>query len=145
MSLESLPKNWVPMEPPASWPEIVDYPDAVFRRRSRRNFIKKPMGREGLNALLHSVCGNEGSPYDQSVAVGFLVGQAEDMEPGFYLLDGKKEAWYLVSSGAVHGQKHFRSAWIRRGWRMRGSTSCSWQTWRCSKKHGVREGIAMPC
>jgi SagB-type dehydrogenase family enzyme len=57
------------------------------------------MGREGLNALLRSTCRNEGSPYDQSAAVGFLVGQTEDVEPGFYLLDGKKEAWSLVSSG----------------------------------------------
>ena len=33
------------------------------------------------------------------VAVGFLVGQEEGMEPGFYLLDGKKESWASVSSG----------------------------------------------
>jgi len=95
------PKTWTPIETPGSWPEITDYPDAVFRRRSRRNFVKKALSREAMDALLRSVCRSDGSPYDQSVAVGFLVGQSEDMESGFYLLDGKRESWALVSSGRL--------------------------------------------
>ena len=93
------PKAWFTLEKPESWPEIIDYPDAVLRRRSRRNFIKKPISREALNALLCSMCGNERSPYDESVAVGFLVGQAEGMDPGFYLLDRKRESWALAAPG----------------------------------------------
>ncbi len=93
------PKTWVPLDTTGSWPEILDYPDAMFRRRSRRNFVKKALSKQGVNALLRSMCRSDGSPYDQSVAVGFLVGQAEEMEPGFYLLDGKKESWASVSSG----------------------------------------------
>jgi len=93
------PKTWVTLEKPESWPEIIDYPDAVFRRRSRRNFVKKALSKQGMDALLRSVCRSDGSPYEQSAAVGFLVGQAEGMEPGFYLLDGKKESWASVSSG----------------------------------------------
>jgi SagB-type dehydrogenase family enzyme len=95
--LELSPKRWTPIETPNSWPESADYPDAVFRRRSRRNFVKNAMSKEAMNALLHSVCRSDGFPDDQSVAVGFLVGQTEDMEPGFYLLDRKKESWALVS------------------------------------------------
>jgi SagB-type dehydrogenase family enzyme len=93
------PKTWVPLDTTGSWPEILDYPDAMFRRRSRRNFVKKALSKQGMNALLRSMCRSDGSPYDQSVAVGFLVGQAEEMEPGFYLLDGKKESWASVASG----------------------------------------------
>jgi len=93
------PKAWVTLEKPESWPEIIDYPDAVLRRRSRRNFIKKPISREALNALVCSMCGNERSPYDESVAVGFLVGQAAGMDPGFYLLDRKRESWALAAPG----------------------------------------------
>jgi SagB-type dehydrogenase family enzyme len=95
------PKTWVTLEKPESWPEIIDYPDAVFHRRSRRNFVKKALTRETMKALLHSLCRSEGSPYDQSVATGFLVGQAEEMEPGFYLLDREKEAWARASSGQL--------------------------------------------
>lgn len=92
-------KAWTPIASPSSWPEALDYPDAVLRRRSRRNFIKKPVSREALSALLCSMRGNERSPYDESVAVGLLVGQAEGTEPGFYLLDGNKESWALVTPG----------------------------------------------
>jgi len=93
------PKTWAPVETSGPWPEIIGYPDAVFRRRSRRNFIKKPMEREEVNALLWSLCRTDGSPYDQSAAIGFLAGQAEGMAPGFYLLDRKREAWSLVAAG----------------------------------------------
>jgi SagB-type dehydrogenase family enzyme len=91
-------RGWKAIEPPKCWPEIADYPDAVFRRRSRRNFVKKAMSKEALNALLGAVCRSDGFPDDQGVAVGFLVGQVEDMEPGFYLLDRRKESYALVSS-----------------------------------------------
>jgi SagB-type dehydrogenase family enzyme len=93
------PKNWTPIKPAAPWPEIIGYPDAVFRRRSRRNFVKKALSRQAVDALLRNVSGSDGSSFDPSVAVGFLVGQAEDMEPGFYLLDVNRESWALVSSG----------------------------------------------
>jgi nitroreductase len=93
------PESWTSLETMSSWPEVIEYPDAVFRRRSRRNFIKKPMSREALSALLLSLCGNEGSPHGESVAVGFLVGQVEDMAPGFYLLDRKRQAWAMVCPG----------------------------------------------
>ena len=95
------PKIWTPIETPSSWPESTDYPDAVLRRRSRRNFVKKAVSKEAMNPLLHSVCRSDGFPDDQSVAVGFLVGQVEDMEPGFYLLDRKKESYALVSSAEL--------------------------------------------
>jgi nitroreductase len=93
------PKDWTPVRAAEPWAEFIEYPDAVLRRRSRRNFIKKPMSREALNALLRSMCGNERSPYDESVAASFLVGQAEGMEPGFYLLDRNKDSCALVSPG----------------------------------------------
>jgi SagB-type dehydrogenase family enzyme len=93
------PKNWTPLKPAAPWPETIDYPDAVFHRRSRRNFVKKALSRQAVDALLRSVSGSDGSPCDQSVAVGFLVGQAEDMGPGFYLLDRKRESWALATPG----------------------------------------------
>lgn len=95
------PRNWSPVETAGSWPEIIDYPDAVFRRRSRRNFVKNALSKEAMKAFLRSVCRSDGPAYDQSIAVGFLVGQAEDMDPGFYLLDRERESWALVSSGQL--------------------------------------------
>jgi SagB-type dehydrogenase family enzyme len=93
------PKTWAPIGTSGSWPEIIEYPDTVLRRRSRRNFVKKALSKQAMDALLRSLCRSEGTPYDQSVAVGFLVGQVEGMEPGFYLLAGKRESWGLVAAG----------------------------------------------
>jgi SagB-type dehydrogenase family enzyme len=95
------PKIWTPKETPRSWPESTDYPDAVFRRRSRRNFVKKAVSKEVMIALIDGVCRTDGFPDDQSVAVGLLVGQVEDMEPGFYLLDRKEMSYALVSSSEL--------------------------------------------
>ena len=93
------PKIWTRLETMTPWPEIMDYPDAVFRRRSRRNFVKKPLAKEAMNALLRSVCLSNASPRDQGVAVGFLVGAAEGFEPGFHLLDSENVSYGLVSPG----------------------------------------------
>jgi SagB-type dehydrogenase family enzyme len=95
------PKIWTPIETPSSWPESTDYADAVFRRRSRRNFVKKAMRKEAMNALLDGVCRSDGFTDDQGLAVGFLAGQVEEMAPGFYLLDIKKESYALVSSAEL--------------------------------------------
>jgi SagB-type dehydrogenase family enzyme len=95
------PKTWASIGPFDSSPEVIEYPEAVFRRRSRRNFVKKALSKESMDALLHTICRSEGSPQEESLAVGFLVGQAEGMEPGFYLLDRKEKAWAMVSPGQL--------------------------------------------
>jgi len=59
------------------------------------------MSKESMNALLDGVCRSDGFPDDQGVAVGFLVGRVEDMGPGFYLLDRKKNSYALVSSAEL--------------------------------------------
>ncbi|MBN1102125.1 MAG: SagB/ThcOx family dehydrogenase [Deltaproteobacteria bacterium] len=83
------PEGWQKVNTPLSWPETMDYPEALFRRRSRRNYIEKPVERESTMALLDSLCGvGEGEdPYPQAVSVGLLAGNAETLEPGLYLLD----------------------------------------------------------
>jgi SagB-type dehydrogenase family enzyme len=93
------PKAWTPIRTPMIWPEVTDYPDAVFHRRSRRNFVKKALSKESMDALLHTMCRSEGSSHEESLAVGFLVGRAEGMEPGFYLCDREEKAWAIVSPG----------------------------------------------
>jgi SagB-type dehydrogenase family enzyme len=93
------PKIWTPIGTSGSWPEVIDYADAVFRRRSRRNFVRRALSRQAMDSVLRALCSSGGSPYDQSVAVGFLVGHAEELEPGLYLLDRGKEAWGLAFSG----------------------------------------------
>ena len=86
-----------------SWPEHMGYPDALFHRRSRRNFVNKSLSKEELTAFLQALC-NQGlsapeSVYARSVATGFLVNQVEGMAEGFYVLEEHKGIG-MVAQGA---------------------------------------------
>ena len=94
------PKEWRETKPALSWKEMVDYPDCVFVRRSRRNFVKQPVSKENMAGLLYFMYASERDTYEESPAVGFLCGRVEGMEPGFYLLDRQRKAAGMVSQGA---------------------------------------------
>jgi SagB-type dehydrogenase family enzyme len=87
-----------------SWPEDMGYPDALFHRLSRRNFVNNPLSKKELTAFLQTLC-NEGlsvpeSIYASSVAAGFLVNQVEGMAEGFCLLDPEHKGIGMVEQGA---------------------------------------------
>lgn len=86
------PTRWEKMEMPSLWPETMNYPDALFRRRSRRNFVQAAVQKESAMALLEALSVQEGlgEGYDQTVSVGFLAGNVEGMESGLHLLDREK-------------------------------------------------------
>jgi len=100
------PMAWHTLEPLDTWPEKRDYAEAVFSRRSRRNFVKRPMPKECLSALLEGLCADDpGVQSDRrssrysSVCTGFLVGSVEGFASGFYLLDTARRAWGKVQDG----------------------------------------------
>lgn len=102
--LGPVPGSWRPVPRPAQPPEIMDYPEALFRRRSKRNFIPRPISRDSLCRLLHTQCAEdledmEKAPFQVSVCTGFLIGNAEGVEPGFYLLDCVAKATGIVAPG----------------------------------------------
>jgi SagB-type dehydrogenase family enzyme len=92
-------EEWVSMDP-ASWTGAVDYPECVFMRRSKRNFVKKPISRGQTQSLLEALCASDRSVYEESVSVGFIAGRVEGMEPGFYLLDRERKAVGLIARGS---------------------------------------------
>jgi SagB-type dehydrogenase family enzyme len=88
------------------WPEALSYAEAVIGRRSRRNFVKKPISGGCVAALLSGLCAgcNENSeqgadPPHPSTAIGFLVGNVEGWDPGFYLLDPSSWSYALIDHG----------------------------------------------
>jgi SagB-type dehydrogenase family enzyme len=94
------PTEWKETNPASSWNEIADYPDCVFMRRSRRNFVKQPVSKEHMEGLLQSMCASEQSKYEESLAAGFLSGRVEGMGKGFYLLDRNRKVAGMVAQGA---------------------------------------------
>jgi SagB-type dehydrogenase family enzyme len=91
-----------------SWPEDMGYPDALFHRRSRRNFVNNRLSKKELTAFLQALCSQglsvSESIYARSVAVGFLVNQAEGMAEGFYVLDPEHKGIGMVAQGAFTGE-----------------------------------------
>ena len=102
------PEGWIKIEGPPAWPETLDYPDALFQRRSRRNFVKKALSREKITGFLQALCAKEdgepGSVYGCSLATGFLANQVESLAEGFYLLDQTHRAIGLVAAGSFTGR-----------------------------------------
>ena len=101
------PKDWTPLSYPASWPEKTNLAQTILTRRSRRNFVTTPLPRDLLSALLESLGQPEPSTEGNSprhhdlLAIGCLVGSAEEVEPGFYLLDPLQQKWGMVTAGML--------------------------------------------
>ncbi len=91
---------------PFDWPEVMNYPEALSRRRSRRNFVRRPAGREALMALMSTASSvdPEEKGYLQPVLAGFAAGAGESVEPGFYLLDPEGKSAAPVRSGLLMGE-----------------------------------------
>jgi SagB-type dehydrogenase family enzyme len=99
--LGAAPERWRRIEVPPVTPESLDYPDAVFRRRSKRNFVNKGVAKDDMGFLLQALCAKDAADrQSRSVAAGFLVNQVKDMAEGFYLLDPAHDGVGLVAEGA---------------------------------------------
>lgn len=101
------PNAWASLSYPAAWPEKTNLAQAIVTRRSRRNFVTTPLPRDLLPPLLESLCrpeehaaGNCQSP-PELLALGCLVGRAEGVEPGFYLVDTIQRQWGMVAGGML--------------------------------------------
>jgi nitroreductase len=88
-------------------PEVMSYAEAVFRRRSMRNFVDSGLSASQCYTLLSMLC-SESSILDDSdptradsIAVGILAGNVEGTIPGFFLLDRQKRSLGLVAEGFV--------------------------------------------
>ncbi len=90
-----------------TWPEEMSYADAVFRRRSSRNFVSRPLPSECFLALMDSLCAGtrEADPavtgINRSVAVGFLAGNVKDLDNDFFMLDPENRTISQVASGPM--------------------------------------------
>ena len=92
---------------PDPWPEVMNYAEAVFKRRSRRNFVQTELAATRLAALLALLCGTGHEPEEAllfekgALGVGLLSGNVQDLNPGFYLLDLEQGQMALSSTGIM--------------------------------------------
>jgi SagB-type dehydrogenase family enzyme len=94
-----------PVADPTDWPERMNHVEALWSRRSKRNFVRTPLPRGKLDALLASL-GLHDPPSlcreasrEESVCVGLLAERVEGMASGFYLLETRPPAICRVAAG----------------------------------------------
>ncbi|MFZ7110863.1 MAG: SagB family peptide dehydrogenase [Desulfatiglandales bacterium] len=86
-------------------PHVMGLGDVLFRRRSRRNFVKSPVQWEDMTALVEALCAPEyrisGStpPWEQMLCNGFLAVGVEGLVPGLYGIDRKNKTYGLIQPG----------------------------------------------
>jgi SagB-type dehydrogenase family enzyme len=88
-------------------PSVLDYARSVMQRRSKRNFISAAMDKNALHYLLWMLCRAAKTEIDEfpnvsaCVSAGFLAGNIQGCEPGFYLLNTLNEKAGPVFAGNV--------------------------------------------
>jgi SagB-type dehydrogenase family enzyme len=100
-----VPSSWQPIGKPDTRPELMNFAEAVHRRRSLRNFVTAELAKERFDALLTLLCEPQPPlqsgwlPYRDAGATGFLAAHVEGLEPGVYWLDPAKLAFGLAKPG----------------------------------------------
>jgi SagB-type dehydrogenase family enzyme len=101
----SLTGGYVPIPDAGRTPAVLNYPETIFNRRSKRNFIPKPIAHNHLNYLLTLLCRTSDSMISMhpdiasSVTTGFLVGNMKGLDPGFYLLNPVSQKTVRIFNG----------------------------------------------
>ncbi len=82
-------------------PEVLKYSEAIFTRRSRRNFIRKPIPESTFSWILGLFHGNSssGPSWSKFLSLGVLISDVGSISKGFYLLDPFNGDLSLVKSG----------------------------------------------
>jgi len=116
-----LPSLWESLGPSRPWPEVMPFPDAGFQRRSRRNYVKKPMAHAAFLAFIEAIAPENGSLLpgrfheQQSIATGLILGEVESKPPGFYLLKpGQKQIGRMKAGPTTKDMAHIclDQAWL---------------------------------
>ena len=111
------PGSWVSLPSGVCQGKTTSYPEAVFRRKSRRNFTGEPMPLSFFHSIMNVLSAKETvtqTSYDHSLCIGFVARQIESLDSGFYLFDRERRATDLVRPG--HFIDQMSHACLDQGW-----------------------------
>lgn len=120
---ESIAKAAEIFTPPSFWLEAMPFPQAIFHRRSKRNFIRTPVTRNKIDALIDAVTitdiPGQSSAIDCKglIQTGFFIEFSNEMESGFYLFD--QTSISKASSGSF--MEKMTHVCLDQGWLMNAS------------------------
>ena len=98
--------DWLEVEQEGRQAVLPGFPETVFPRRSRRNFVKRTLPHHALAAMLDLLCTvfqrtpSRTPDFAPSIRVGFLAENIDGVDPGFYVLDPLQRKFGLVAPGA---------------------------------------------
>jgi len=108
----------IPIPTLSSWQEQHPYKEALFSRRSRRNFIPEPLSQSSFHVLLRAMISETKLGYlDYPLSIGLVLENVEGYRPGLYLLNRKDAILHLVKEGSfVQNMAHIclDQAWLAR-------------------------------
>jgi SagB-type dehydrogenase family enzyme len=102
-----LPERWDRIDAPEKWPETMNCAEAIFRRRSSRNYVPEPMSGDSLSALMEGLCmgdpdtSGKSTQVQHTLGIGLLVGHALGAQPGLYLIDPSARSRGLAAAGPL--------------------------------------------
>ena len=94
-------QQWQPIHFEDSFPEKMNFSQAVMTRRSRRNFVSRPLSRREFQALMQTIWMPDDGHFQpfRFVASGMIVGSCEGLDPGQYWIDPFTQAIGQVQPG----------------------------------------------
>jgi len=101
-----LPSTWAHFGKSQVSGDELGLSDAILRRRSRRNYVRRPLSFENFTRLLDLIwlARKHDSAADgrmnATIALGFLAGGVDGLDAGFYLVDAGSRRYGLVKGGA---------------------------------------------
>ena len=101
-------EKWQNIDPPKEPREIIPYPESLFTRRSKRNFINEMIGRDDfmtiLDVLSHTADrGNRSPASGEFLQTAFFAESVEDVSSGLYSLDVPGKRFGILRAG-IHGE-----------------------------------------
>jgi SagB-type dehydrogenase family enzyme len=96
--------KWIPFPALQDRPMTMGFAEAVYRRRSRRNFIQESVGRDQLSTFIDALgaAGLDRGPernHMNTIGLGLLINRAEGIDPGLYMADQEEPRLGLIKSG----------------------------------------------
>ncbi len=110
------------MQAPQPRPDEMGYVESLWRRRSKRAYLPRPMDKQSFCCLLEALNIHENfscRKSNQLLAIGLLVREVEGLDCGFYLLDTEQGAIYEVAKGDL--SKGMASACLDQAWMAQAS------------------------
>jgi SagB-type dehydrogenase family enzyme len=95
------PQQWQPIHFDDPFPEKMNFSQAVMTRRSRRNFVSRPLTRQEFQALMQTIWMPDDGHFQpfHFVASGMIVGSCEGFDSGQYWIDPFSHAVGQVQPG----------------------------------------------